>query len=111
MDNRRFGGTAAYLGADKSLAQPGRKQAQKNIRDARDFNNIETRAVIKHFFQQGKASKEIQAILRETLDCFLPGRDKDLSARLYIFTVILRKFKEHIKFSPLETSMFFLLDT
>jgi len=36
--------------------------------DARDFNNIETRAVIKFFFSlQGKAPKEIHAILRETL--------------------------------------------
>jgi len=34
--------------------------------DARDFNNIETRAVI-NFFLQGKAPKEIQAILKETL--------------------------------------------
>jgi len=32
--------------------------------DARDFNNIETRAVIK-FFLQGKAPKEIHAILKE----------------------------------------------
>ena len=35
--------------------------------DARDFNNIETRAVIKYFFLQGKAPKEIHAILKETL--------------------------------------------
>jgi len=36
--------------------------------DARDFNNIETRAVIKFFFPlQGKAPKEIHAILTETL--------------------------------------------
>ena len=34
-------------GADKSLARPERKQARKHVRDARDFNNIETRAVIK----------------------------------------------------------------
>jgi hypothetical protein len=32
---------------------------------------------------QGKAPKEIQAILRETLACFRPGRAKDLSAPLY----------------------------
>ena len=32
---------------------------------------------------QGKAPKEIHAILTETLDCFLPGRAKDLSAPLY----------------------------
>ena len=37
-------------------------------RDARDFNNIETRAVIKYFFfQQGKAPKKIRAILTEIL--------------------------------------------
>jgi len=35
--------------------------------DARDFNNIETRAVIKFFFLQGKAPKEVLAILIETL--------------------------------------------
>jgi hypothetical protein len=36
--------------------------------DARDFNNIETRAVIKFFFSlQGKAPKKIHAILKETL--------------------------------------------
>ena len=37
-------------------------------RDARDFNNMEKRAVVKFFFPlQGKALKEIHAILRETL--------------------------------------------
>jgi hypothetical protein len=71
-----------YWGADKSLARPRRKQARKHIRDARDFNNIETRAVIKLFFLQGKVLKEIHAILTETLACFLPGRAKDLSAPL-----------------------------
>ena len=36
--------------------------------DARDFNNMETRAVIKFFlFLQGKAPEEIHAILKETL--------------------------------------------
>ena len=34
------------------LARPGRKQARKHVRDARDFNNIETRAVIKFLFLQ-----------------------------------------------------------
>ena len=32
-------------GADKSLARAGRKKDRKYFRDARDFNNIETRAV------------------------------------------------------------------
>jgi transposase len=37
--------------------------------DARDFNNMETRAAIKFcFFLQGKAPKEIHAILTETLE-------------------------------------------
>jgi len=35
--------------------------------DARDFTNIETRAVIEFFFLQGKVPKEIHAILTETL--------------------------------------------
>ena len=73
-----------YRGADKSLARPGRKQARKHVRDARDFNNIETRAVIKFFFPlRGKAPKEIDAILTETSACFLPGRAKYLSAPMY----------------------------
>ena len=59
------------------------KQARKHARDARDFNNIETRAVIKSPPPlQGKAQKEIQAILTETLACFLPVRAEDLSAPL-----------------------------
>jgi len=41
---------AVYQGVDKSLCRPGRKQARKHIRDARDFNNIETRAVINFLF-------------------------------------------------------------
>ena len=73
-----------YLGADKSLARAGRKQPRKHVKDTRDFNKIETRAVIKFLFVQGKAPKEIQAIRTETLACFLPGRAKDLSAPLYI---------------------------
>ena len=74
-----------HRGADKSLARPGSKQARKHVRNARDFNNIETRAVIKiFFFLQGKTQKEIRAILTETLACFLPGRAKNLSAPLYI---------------------------
>jgi len=67
-------------GADKSLPLPGWKQARKHVRDARDFNNIETRAVIKYFPLQGTALKEIHVILTETLACFLLGRGKDLSA-------------------------------
>ena len=46
-----------HRGADKSLARPGRKQARKHVRDAGDFNNIETRAVIKFFFSPCKARR------------------------------------------------------
>jgi hypothetical protein len=49
----------------------------------RDFNNIETRAVINLFSLQGKALKEIRTILTETLACFFLGRVKDLSASQY----------------------------
>jgi len=41
--------------------------------DARDFNNIETRAVIRYFFLQGKAPKEIHAILTEILEEYAPS--------------------------------------
>jgi len=44
------------------------KQARKHVRDARDFNNIEKRAVNKFLlFLQGKALKGIYAILTEIL--------------------------------------------
>jgi len=80
--------TLKYLKADKSLARPGRKQPRKHSRDARDFNKIETRTLIKFLFLQGKTPKEIHAILIETLNCFLPDRAKDLSVPIY--NVIIR---------------------
>ena len=41
--------------------------------DARDFNNIKTRAVINFFPLQGKAPKEIHTILQETLGEYAPS--------------------------------------
>ena len=41
--------------------------------DARDFNNMEMRAVIKFFFLQGKARKEIHDILIEILGEHAPS--------------------------------------
>jgi len=70
-----------YRGADKSLARTGRKQARKHIRNARFQQHRDASCQI--FSLQGKAPKEIQAILAETLACFLPGWAKDLSAPLY----------------------------
>jgi hypothetical protein len=62
---------------------------EQAVRDARDFNNIETITFIKLFFLlQGKAPKEIHAILTETLDFFLPGRTKDLSAPLHLLLCV-----------------------
>jgi len=43
------------------------------------------------FFLQGKAPKEIDAILIETLACFLPGRAKDLAAPLFFRTRLNRQ--------------------
>jgi len=68
-----------YRGADKSLARPGRKQAQKHVRDAR-FQQHRDASCHQVPPLQGKAPKEIHTILTETLACFLPGRTKDLSA-------------------------------
>ena len=47
-----------YRGADKSLAWPGRKQARKHVKDTRDFNNIETHAIIKIFFPLARQGAE-----------------------------------------------------
>ena len=69
-------------GADKSLARPRRKQPRKYVRDASDMNKIEMTAAIKFLFLQGKAPKEIHAILIGALACFLPFRAKDFSAPL-----------------------------
>jgi len=41
--------------------------------EAHDFSIIETRAVIKFFFLQGKAPKEIHAILTEKLGEYAPS--------------------------------------
>jgi len=41
--------------------------------DARDFNNVEVRAVIKFLFLKGKTPKEIHAILTETLGEHAPS--------------------------------------
>ena len=112
---------AFYRGAEKSLGRPGRKQARKDVSDARDFNNIETRAVIKLFFpvRQG-AGKEFHSILTETLACNLPDWDKELSTpsvdstSLYLTLKHLELYSHinnfniiHLKFSP-KTSSFYI---
>ena len=47
-----------YRSAGKSLARPGTKQARNHVRDARGFNNIETRAVINFFFCKSRCRRK-----------------------------------------------------
>jgi len=49
---------------------------------------------MKFLFVQGKAPKEIHAILTETLACFLPGRAKGLSAPLYLYILYQSQNKQ-----------------
>jgi hypothetical protein len=53
----------------------------------RTISTTSRRELSSSFFSlQGKAPKEIHAILTETSACFLPGRAKELSAPLYYIT-------------------------
>ena len=45
-------------GPDKSLSPPWRKQARKHVGDACNFNNLETRAVIKFFSCKAKRRRK-----------------------------------------------------
>jgi len=62
--------------------------------DARHFNNIETRGVIKFFFLQGMAPKEIDAFLVETLgECAIVFHRKKTgwpSLNVVIFPPVMR---------------------
>jgi hypothetical protein len=55
--------------------------------NVRDFNNTEMQAVIKFFFLQGKAPKEIHTILTETLGEHAQSYAtiKNCDAPLYIY--------------------------
>ena len=79
-----------YRRADKSLAWPGRKQA-RNMSATRAISTTSRRELSSSFFLQGKAPKEIHAILTETLVCFLPGRANDLPAPLYVRSLMWTK--------------------
>ena len=74
-----------YRGADKSLARPGRKETRSEAFQGRarfqQHRDASCHQVV-FFFLQGKVPKELNAILKETLVCFLPGRAKDLSVPL-----------------------------
>jgi len=49
-----------YRGTDKSLAQPGRKQARKHDRDARNFNNTQKQAIIKFFTCKARRQRTLK---------------------------------------------------
>ena len=54
-----------YQGADKSLARPGMKQARKNVRYARDFNNIKALAVIRFSFYNARRRRKFTPFLQK----------------------------------------------
>jgi len=58
--------------------------------DARDFNHMETRAVIRFFFLQGKTSKEIHAILAEILGEHAPSYTTAKNWVVVIFPPVMR---------------------
>jgi len=55
--------------------------------DGRDFNIIETRAVIRFFFLQGKVPKEIHAILHHSMP---PSKTGWPSLKVIIFPPVMR---------------------
>ena len=67
-------------GADKSLARTGRKQARKHVRDAHDFNNVETRGADKSLARTGR--KQARKHVRDAHDfnnVETRGADKSLA--------------------------------
>jgi len=71
-----------YRRADKSL-DPTRKETSSEVCQGRArFQQDRDASCYQEFFLEGKVPKEIHAILTESLDCFLPGRAKDLSTPL-----------------------------
>ena len=78
-----------YRGAEKFLARPGRKQTRKHVRDGRDFNNIETRAVIKFYFPARQGAEGNLRHSDGNISIFHSCEAKDLSASLYPCTGVL----------------------
>ena len=75
-----------YRGADKSLARPRRQQARKHVRDVRDFNKIETRAVIKFFPPARQGAEGNSRHSDRNISLFPSWSAKDLSTSLYSFS-------------------------
>ena len=72
-----------YRGADKSLARPGRKQANVSVRMARiSFGALPCRK--RNLTARVSMLLKSRASLTCFLACFLPGQAKDLSAPRYL---------------------------
>ena len=69
--------------------------------EARDSNNIEARAVIKDYYLQGKAPKEIHAILTETLGnmhhLMPPSKTGWPGLNLVVFPPVMHLVLDHTK--------------
>jgi len=79
-----------YRGADKSLARPGRKQANVSVRMAWIcFGTLPCRKKINSMTSRVSMLLKSRASLTCFRACFLPGRAKDLSAnRLYLHSFL-----------------------
>ena len=91
-----------YRGADKSLARPGRKQANVSVRMAWiSFGALPCRKKKNLVTARVSMLLKLRASLTCFRACFFPGRAKDLSAPRYLFlsVVLLRKRKQWKKMS------------
>ena len=78
--------TWLYKGADKSLARPGRKQANVSVRMAWiSFGTLPCRKKKVDDSSHLDVVEIAQVSGQCFRDCFLPGRAKDLSAPRYSF--------------------------
>jgi len=69
----------------------------------RAISTTSRRELSTSFFScQGKAPKEIHAILTETLACFLPDRAKDLSAHQYVWKQARKDVRDARDFNNIE---------
>ena len=84
-----------YRGADKSLAQTRKAKSSEACQGRARFQQHRDASCHQVFSLQGEASKEIHAVLTEILDCFQPGRAKDLSASLYSASIRNAARKDH----------------
>ena len=61
----------------------------RSVSGARAISTTSRHELSSCFFLQGKAQKEIHAILTETLACSVPGLAKELSTPLYLLPLVM----------------------